>query len=332
MASILILGRKNPAKLVRILMPVERLANRVLVKLKKDPLKPWAANLVDELGDAAGRIAHNPQKAVFVFLFSFLASSCELTCFILCGIAFGVNTLPALIGGYVIATLLAMISFTPQGVGFVEVGVLALMAAYGVDTAAGTAVALVYRGLVFWMPFIIGAVLINMTKSFSKGRKQVAEHVPSEEGALVAATDSLTGTLSSKLADDVAIADGAAAAYDPSATEATEATEALFDEISDKDATAAEEPTTTGATPESASSTDTPLKADDAHPTEDGARPAGNDVQPADKPSADRGAQVADAAPSQDANASAEDNAADADDTEKIGFRVIVGGAGRRQG
>lgn len=176
MASILVLGRRNPALLVRILSPIERLANRFLVKIKKKPMDPWAAKLVDELGEAAGRIAHNPSKAVFVFLFSFIASSCELTCFILCGIAFGVDYLPALIGGYVIATLLAMISFTPQGVGFVEVGVLALMTAYGIDTAAGTAVALTYRGLVFWMPFIIGAVLINLTKSFKKGHVEKVTH------------------------------------------------------------------------------------------------------------------------------------------------------------
>jgi hypothetical protein len=64
-----------------------------------------------------------------------------------------------------------MISITPQGVGFVEVATIGLLAAYGVPAAIGTAVALVYRGLVFWMPFIIGAILIHRTKSFSGGDK-----------------------------------------------------------------------------------------------------------------------------------------------------------------
>jgi hypothetical protein len=44
------------------------------------------------------------------------------------------------------------------------------LAAYGVSVATGTAVALTYRGLVFWMPFIIGAILIHRTKSF-RGKK-----------------------------------------------------------------------------------------------------------------------------------------------------------------
>jgi uncharacterized protein (TIRG00374 family) len=203
MTSILIVGRKNPRLLMRLFTPIENLLNRVLAKFKRTPMKPWAATLVEEFGDAAGRIAHNPKKALFVFLFSIIASSCELTCFILVGIAFGVTYPPALIGGYVIATLLAMISFTPQGVGFVEVGVLALMTAYGVSTAGATAVALVYRGLVFWMPFSIGAVLINRTKSFSKKSTRVIKDIAAEEtiipvGKIADAVDELDGIEKSK--------------------------------------------------------------------------------------------------------------------------------------
>ena len=168
MASLLVLGRRKPHVVRRPLMWVERTVNKILVKFKRDPLEPWAAALVESFSEAAGMIGHNPHKAVKVFLFSILASTCELTCFILCGIGFGVDILPALIGGYVVATLFAMISLTPQGVGFVEAAILVLMTAYGISTAAATAVGIVYRGLVFWMPFIIGAVLINKTKTFSR--------------------------------------------------------------------------------------------------------------------------------------------------------------------
>ena len=54
----------------------------------------------------------------------------------------------------------------PQGVGFVEAGVMVLFSAYDINSAAGMASVLVYRGLVFWMPFLIGAVLIQRTKTF----------------------------------------------------------------------------------------------------------------------------------------------------------------------
>ena len=91
--------------------------------------------------------------------------------------AFGIENPEALICGYVVATLFAMISITPQGVGVVEAAVVVLFNAYHVGSATGMAAALVYRGIVFWMPFLIGAVLIQRTKTFrgdgtSKTRKQ----------------------------------------------------------------------------------------------------------------------------------------------------------------
>ena len=108
------------------------------------------------------------------------------------GVAFNITNPEALICGYVIATLLAMISPVPQGVGFVEAGVMVLFSAYDINSAAGMASVLVYRGLVFWMPFLIGAVLIQRTKTFKrddgkKGKpdKPVALPTASNDDALV---------------------------------------------------------------------------------------------------------------------------------------------------
>jgi uncharacterized protein (TIRG00374 family) len=173
MAAIMVLGRKNPDAIVGFLTPIESFVNRLSKKFRKGKtLEPWVGNLVSSFSEAADTIISNPKKAVMVFVYSILASTCELACFCLVGIAFGLDAPSALIGGYVVATLFAMISITPQGVGVVEVAVVGLLAAYGVSAAAGTAIAIVYRGLVFWMPFAIGAVMIQRTKSFSVGRKK----------------------------------------------------------------------------------------------------------------------------------------------------------------
>jgi uncharacterized protein (TIRG00374 family) len=172
MAGIMVIGRKNPDAVGTFLTPIEKLVNQLSVRFRKGKtIKPWVNTLVESFSEAAGTIGHNPRKAAFVFLYSILASTCELACFCLVGIAFGLSVPSALIGGYVVATLFAMISITPQGVGVVEVATVTLLMAYGVSTAAGTAIALVYRGLVFWMPFAIGAVLIHRTKSFSSNKK-----------------------------------------------------------------------------------------------------------------------------------------------------------------
>lgn len=73
-----------------------------------------------------------------------------MSCFVLVGFAFGVHHPEALICGYVVATLFAMISFVPQGVGVVEAAVTVAFALFGIDSATGLAVVIVYRGIVFW--------------------------------------------------------------------------------------------------------------------------------------------------------------------------------------
>lgn len=188
MGGILFVGRKNPKMLIGLLHPIERLVNKILAKFNRKPLAPWAARAVSSFGDAAGTIAGNPKTAAKAFGCSIAASTCELAAFCLVGVAFNITNPEALICGYVIATLLAMISPVPQGVGFVEAGVMVLFSAYDINSAAGMAAVLVYRGLVFWMPFLIGAVLIQRTKTFkrdgsSKGKKgERVDALPEAEG------------------------------------------------------------------------------------------------------------------------------------------------------
>lgn len=169
MGGIMFIGRKNPQMLVGLLRPIERFVNKVLAKFGKKPLDPWAESVVASFSDAAATIAANPATAAKAFGCSIAASTCELAAFCLVGLAFNITDPEALVCGYVIATLLAMISPVPQGVGFVEAGVTVLFSAYDINAAAGMASVLVYRGLVFWMPFLIGAVLIQRTKTFKGG-------------------------------------------------------------------------------------------------------------------------------------------------------------------
>jgi hypothetical protein len=142
--------------------------------VRKKPLEPWAERIAQAFSEAAGMIGHSPKPTLQAYGCSLIASLCELSCFALVGIGFGVDTAPALVCGYVVATLFAMISVTPQGVGVVEAAVVVAFTSFGESAAAGTAIGLVYRGIVFWMPFIIGAVLINTTKAFKGDVKQAA--------------------------------------------------------------------------------------------------------------------------------------------------------------
>ena len=190
MGGIMFVGNKSPQTLVMLLHPVERLVNKVLAKFGKKELDPWAERAVGSFGEAAGIIAHNPAPALKAFGCSIIASTCELSAFCLVGVAFTIYNPESLICGYVVATLFAMISITPQGVGVVEAAVMVLFSAYGVNSAAGMAAVLVYRGLVFWMPFLIGAVLIQRTKTFRRddgadegGKRKVRGFLPGRKRA-----------------------------------------------------------------------------------------------------------------------------------------------------
>ena len=174
MVALLILAHKKPDLLMRLLRPVERVSRKVVARVRKKPLEPWAERIAQAFSEAAGMIGHSPKPTLQAYGCSLIASLCELSCFALVGIGFGVDTAPALVCGYVVATLFAMISVTPQGVGVVEAAVVVAFTSFGESAAAGTAIGLVYRGIVFWMPFIIGAVLINTTKVFKGDVKQAA--------------------------------------------------------------------------------------------------------------------------------------------------------------
>ncbi len=174
MVALLVLGHKKPDMLMRVLRPIERISCKVVAKVRKKPLDPWAERIAKAFSDAAGMIGHSPKPTLQAYGCSLIASLCELSCFALVGIGFGVDNAPALVCGYVVATLFAMISITPQGVGVVEAAVVVAFTSFGESAAAGTAIGLVYRGIVFWMPFIIGAVLINTTKAFKGDVKQAA--------------------------------------------------------------------------------------------------------------------------------------------------------------
>ncbi|MDR2957796.1 MAG: flippase-like domain-containing protein [Coriobacteriales bacterium] len=169
MAGIMYIGSNDPQAMVKLLSPLERLANRVSSRLRKGKLlDPWVQSLVESFSEAGLRIRENPRQAVSAFVFSTFASTCELLCFCLVCLAFNLNQPPMLVGGYVVGTLFSWVAITPQGAGVVEAMLIVVLAAYGINTTAATTVALAYRGIVFWMPFAIGAVLIHRLDSFRR--------------------------------------------------------------------------------------------------------------------------------------------------------------------
>jgi hypothetical protein len=166
-------GGLKPNLVLKVLHPFVRLVDKVLAKFKKDPIDDAVTRTIHNFSSAAHLITKNPKKTVQSFLWTTLSSICEMGCFVLTGFAFGVHHPEALICGYVVATLFAMISFVPQGVGVVEAAVTVAFALFGIDSATGLAVVMVYRGIVFWLPFLVGAFVIQRMRAFVPSKKKI---------------------------------------------------------------------------------------------------------------------------------------------------------------
>ena len=67
---------------------------------------------------------------------------------------------------YVVAALLGMVPVTPGGLGFVEVGLAAMLGLAGVGAAQATLATLAYRLVSFWLPIPIGGLALLLARRY----------------------------------------------------------------------------------------------------------------------------------------------------------------------
>lgn len=140
---------------------VERMVNRALVVFKRKPMEPWSERIAASFHEAAGIAVEKPKALAVMFARMILLHACDCLCFIFVGFAFDFTYIPFLMASYVAGFIIA--TFILQTIGAVEVLLALILTAYGASVAQAAAIALAYRGLIFWVPFIIGAICINIT-------------------------------------------------------------------------------------------------------------------------------------------------------------------------
>jgi phosphatidylglycerol lysyltransferase len=187
LSLILVFGRKWPHLLRRFAEFLESKLNQLVTeKMHRKPMKPWADKLVDTFSSAANSIAESPRPALTAVAYMTLTAGCDMLAMTAIGFAFGFTKVPLLVGAYVAAQLLTIFSPTPQGVGIVEVGLALLLTSFGVSGSVSTAIALVYRGYVYWIPFLIGALSLQRTKLFTSTKPATAEEKAKETAHVIA--------------------------------------------------------------------------------------------------------------------------------------------------
>lgn len=167
LSSLFFVGHLRPRVLFRFFLWLERPINRVMGLFRRS-LKPgWGRHTAHSFVNTANILASNPKGTLITVGYASFSAILNMACLVAIGYAFGFENVAALVAAFAVAAISVILSPTPQGVGVVEAAIAAILTAYGCSLATATAVALVYRGIMFWVPFCIGAVLLSQSGFFS---------------------------------------------------------------------------------------------------------------------------------------------------------------------
>lgn len=140
--------------------------------LRRDLLpEGWAEKVSGDLTGAADAIGRKPGRLTRTLAVAVAAHLTDMLCLAMLFYAFGEKiTFGPLMAGYAVAMVFWLVSPTPQGVGVVE-GALALVyTSLGIEAEKAALVVLAFRGLSFWIPLLVGFILLRKTKLMS-GKK-----------------------------------------------------------------------------------------------------------------------------------------------------------------
>ncbi len=182
LSSLFVIGYYKPDWLYSLFAHIEKFARKVVALFKKVLAPAWGSAMADSFIKSARIMAHNPSGTAISVGWASLSAIINMVCLVAIGYAFGFENVAALIAAFALAAISVILSPTPQGVGVVEAAIAAVLTAAGCDLAAATAIALVYRGIMFWIPFCIGAVLLSQSGFFSNKKNPTQEQHDKDVG------------------------------------------------------------------------------------------------------------------------------------------------------
>jgi uncharacterized membrane protein YbhN (UPF0104 family) len=170
MAGLLLAGLKNPQALRRLLAGFEGLVNRITAWSGRAAPLPagWADRHAAELAQAGVALGARPLRVLRTVGVAVLGHLVNMLCLYTLFAAFDQPIRAGLlIGGYTIAILSWKISPVPEGVGVVESVMVLVLRSAGVPAAKATVIALGFRGLGYWIPMLLGFVLLRRLRLFA---------------------------------------------------------------------------------------------------------------------------------------------------------------------
>jgi phosphatidylglycerol lysyltransferase len=169
LTALLLLGLWRQQWLHRLLIWVQRLANRIARLIKRPEFldEAWVEKNTAEFTEAAMAIAAQPGMLLQTVGIAFAAHLVDLTSLFVLFLAFHQKVhFGVLVAGYSMGILFWIVSITPQGIGVVEGMMTLVFTSLGVPIERATIISLAFRGLTFWLPMGIGFILLRRLKTF----------------------------------------------------------------------------------------------------------------------------------------------------------------------
>jgi len=168
--TLLTLGLWRPDWMHGLLIRLQRLLNNLTTRFQRRNIleASWAEITADEFTEAARAIVAHPTRLWRTLAIALFAHALNLACLFTLFLAFHQTvSLGVLVAGYAMGMLFLIVSITPQGIGVVE-GVMTLVfTSLMVPPTQSAVVSLAFRGLTFWLPLLIGFILLRRVKTFS---------------------------------------------------------------------------------------------------------------------------------------------------------------------
>ncbi len=176
-STMLILGMKAPKKLGIIFAWGARQVNKISrIFSRKDALAVERAySLADEISEGMHTLRGKPRQLVLPLLLTLSNKALLVMIMALIFLAFNVSfSLGTLLAGFGLAYLFVIVSPTPNGIGVVEGIVPFYLTSLRVPYEAATVVILAFRGVTFWLPFLIGMISFRF---FSEAKPNLKEEL-----------------------------------------------------------------------------------------------------------------------------------------------------------
>jgi phosphatidylglycerol lysyltransferase len=178
LSSVLALGLWQPELLRRLLLWLKTVANKLAKSLKRADFldDDWVERNAAEYTDASAAIARYPGRLARTLGITIVAHIVDLASLYVLFLAFHYPIqIWALVAGYAMGILFWIVSPTPQGIGVVE-GVMTLVfTSLGVPAAVAATVTLAFRGLTFWLPLLIGFIILRWVRTFGVEERSLSE-------------------------------------------------------------------------------------------------------------------------------------------------------------